>query len=106
MHALRDTDRRARIVAEHAPAGCRAGDDVGAVSLVGQGILDDPRLLRDALAVVADQRLALHGVQTSSFRITVLVPADPSGSSGHVAALARALHDRFVTTSQPEPASS
>lgn len=92
----------ARICGAHGN-GVSVGDDVGAVSLVGQGILDDPRILRDALAVVADSKLALHGVQTSSFRVTLLVPADPDGRAGSVAGLARALHQRFVTTSVPEP---
>ncbi|HEY1100108.1 MAG TPA: aspartate kinase [Myxococcota bacterium] len=74
-------------------------DDVGAVSLVGQGILEAPTLLKDALAVLADQGLTPLGLSTSSFRVTFLVSAGPQ-----VADLARALHARFVTAEREETA--
>jgi aspartate kinase len=95
-----------RICQEHIPAdaGFVDDDDVGAVSLVGQGILDDPQLLQDALAVAHAVGVDVKGVQTSSFRITLLVASDaPStaAGAGSVAALARALHDRFVPASTP-----
>ncbi len=110
-----------RICSEHLMegGGFYDGDDVGAVSLVGQGILDDPRILRESLELLADRGIALHGVQTSSFRITLLVPAaaatdaaaPPSASSslpptGAVASLARALHQHFVKSDQQEPSPS
>ncbi|MDP2340022.1 MAG: aspartate kinase [Deltaproteobacteria bacterium] len=83
--------------------GFAAGVDVGAVSLVGQGILDDPRLLSDCLRVLAAESVDVVGVSTSSFRITFLVPADPE-ASGSVGQVARLLHQRFVKASHVEPA--
>ena len=74
-------------------------DDVGAVSLVGQGILETPSLLRDALATLADAGISPLGLSTSSFRVTFLVAAGP-----HVADLARALHARFVPADRTESA--
>lgn len=98
-----------RICNEHIPkdAGFVDDDDIGAVSLVGQGILDDPQLLQDALAVAHAVGVDVKGVQTSSFRITLLVasdaPSPTAAGAGTVAALARALHDRFVPSSTPAP---
>jgi aspartate kinase len=101
-----------RICQEHIKEGARFydGDDVGAVSLVGQGILDGPRVLRDAIQLVNDRSVPLLGVQTSSFRITLLVPAAkaPASSTAStepttVASLARALHQRFVIPERNEP---
>jgi aspartate kinase len=72
-------------------------DAVGAVSLVGQGILETPGLLGAVLEAVRDAGGATQGVTTSSFRITVLVPPGPA-----VGALARALHERFVPADREE----
>jgi len=74
-------------------------DDVGAVSLVGQGILEASGLLGAVLSSLADAGVTPVGVSTSSFRITVLVAPGPG-----VADLARLLHDRFVQTEREEPA--
>jgi len=76
--------------------GLRA-DAVGAVSLVGQGILETPGLLAAVLDAVRVAGVAALGVTTSSFRITVLVAPGPA-----VGALARALHDRFVPAVREE----
>ena len=75
-------------------------DDVGAVSLVGQGILEAPTLLRDALAILAAADITPLGLSTSSFRVTFLVAAGP-----RVAVLARALHARFVVHDREEAGS-
>jgi aspartate kinase len=80
------------------PAGCVRGDDVGAVSLVGQGILSDKRVVVDALALLAAEGVPVLGLSTSSFRITFLVPAGDD-----VASVARALHHRFVPAAREEP---
>jgi aspartate kinase len=74
-------------------------DTVGAVSLVGQGMLENPGLLRDALVALQTAEFTALGVSTSSFRITFLVSAGP-----RVAELARVLHDRFVTHDRLESA--
>jgi len=47
--------------------------DVGAVSLIGEGITNDARHLQKALEVAGDAVLA---VSTSRYRITMVVPAD------------------------------
>lgn len=77
-------------------SGLRA-DAVGAVSLVGQGILETPGLLAAVLDAVTHTGVAALGVTTSSFRISVLVAPGPA-----VGALARALHDRFVPADREE----
>ncbi len=93
-----------RICAENIPEGARFWDgaDVGAVSLVGQGILDDPRLLADSLRLLAAEKIDVDGISTSSFRVTFLVRADPEGA-GSVGAVARLLHRRFVKAERAEP---
>ncbi len=68
-----------------------AAGDVGAVSLVGQGILQDRAILKAALTLLSEQHIAIVGVTTSSFRITFLL--EPGEV---VAQAARALHARFV----------
>jgi aspartate kinase len=83
------------------PPGTRRADDVAAVSLVGQGILSDKRVIVDALALLADRGTEVLGLSTSSFRVTFVVPA-----SADVGAVARALHDRFVPVAREEPSSS
>ncbi len=72
-------------------------DVVGAVSLVGQGMLDAPGVLADVVAACADE--ALLALSTSSFRVTVVV-APGEG----VARLAQKLHARFVGGERQEPA--
>lgn len=72
-------------------------DAIGAVSLVGQGILETPGLLAAVLGAVRAAGVDAIGVSTSSFRVTVLVAPGPG-----VGALARALHDRFVPALREE----
>lgn len=74
--------------------------DVGAVSLVGQGILEDRRILVDALALIEDRGVRVEGVSTSSFRVTFLLAPGPQ-----VEESARLLHARFVPAERQEPAS-
>lgn len=74
------------------------GDDVGAVSLVGQGILEERRVLAEALRLLAAQGVDVRGVSTSSFRVTFLLPPGPG-----VEDAARQLHGRFVARERVEP---
>jgi aspartate kinase len=67
------------------------------VSLVGQGVLEDRRVLRAALQTLRAAGVAVHGVSTSSFRVTFLVPPGPG-----VEGAARALHAAFVETERAE----
>jgi aspartate kinase len=83
------------------PPGVVRGDDVGAVSLVGQGILSDRRVVLDALELLAERGVEVLGLSTSSFRVTFLVPAGDG-----VAQVARALHQRFVPASREEPSTA
>ncbi len=73
------------------------GDDVGAVSLVGQGILEDRRVLAEALALLDERGVGVVGVSTSSFRVTFLVPAGSLAEE-----VARLLHGRFVAAERVE----
>ncbi len=79
------------------PAGVARGRDHGAVSLVGQGMLEDRHVLVDALALLEGRSVAVRGLSTSSFRVTFLV--DPAV----VEDAARALHARFVRGERPAP---
>ncbi len=73
----------------------QCGDQVswtehGALSLIGEGILDDTSTLNQALALLRGHSIAIHGVSTSSFRITLLL--DPKQLEQAV----RILHKGFV----------
>ena len=83
------------------PAGVRLVDDVGAVSLVGQGILADPTLVGDAMGALAEAQIAIRGLSTSSFRITFFVDAGPLAATA-----AGVLHARFLDGLPEEPATS
>jgi aspartate kinase len=72
------------------PVGCRREADVGAVSLVGQGMLDDKATLMAALAAMEQVNIAVLGVSTSSFRVTLLI------SPAQTEQAARVLHERFI----------
>jgi aspartate kinase len=77
------------------------GDDVGAVSLVGQGILEDRRVIAAALALLHERAIAVLGASTSSFRVTFLVPAGAAAEQA-----ARLLHGRFVASERVETPSA
>jgi aspartokinase len=80
------------------PPGVARGEDVGAVSLVGQGILTDRRVVLDALELLSVSGVDVLGLSTSSFRITFLVPAGDAAAE-----VARVLHRRFVPAAREEP---
>jgi aspartokinase len=65
-------------------------ESLGAVSLVGDGISRDVRVLARTMAVMAREGVRHRSVVTTAFRISVLVPRDA------VEALTRALHAEFV----------
>jgi aspartate kinase len=72
--------------------------DRGAVSLVGVGINQDARVLRQALGALRDRGAAVHGVSTSSFRISLLVDATA------VEAAVRTLHEATAPGDPPRDA--
>jgi aspartate kinase len=80
------------------PEGVRKGGDHGAVSLVGQGVLEDRRVVVEALALLASNGIEVRGLSTSSFRVTALV--DPA----RVEESARLLHAKFVVRDRAEAA--
>jgi aspartate kinase len=73
-------------------AGVEVREDLGAVSLVGDGITRDVRVLGRALAVLARESIAVESLVTTAFRISVLI------DRSKVEPLTRALHAEFVAT--------
>ncbi len=73
-------------------AGVEVREDLGAVSLVGDGITRDVRVLARALSVLAREGASVESLVTTAFRISVLV--DRAKLDG----LTRALHGEFVAT--------
>jgi aspartate kinase len=67
-------------------------EDLGAVSLVGDGITRDVRVLNRALSVLARERVVAESLVTTAFRISVLVERST------VERITRALHTEFVAT--------
>lgn len=72
------------------------GADRGAVSLVGEGLLEDRRVLAGAFETLREAGIAVQGVSTSSFRVTVLV------EPGDVEEATRRLHARLVAGARGE----
>ncbi len=68
---------------------------LGAVSAIGAGINATYANVRAGLSVLGDAGVQCHGLSTSSFRITWMVPGDD------VDRAARALHARFVESIAP-----
>lgn len=81
---------RGRAALEGAGLGVR--EDLGAVSLVGDGITRDVRVLNRALSVLAREGVIAESLVTTAFRISVLV------DRSKVEPLTRALHAEFVAT--------
>lgn len=72
------------------PDGCLRSADVGAVSLVGAGLLEDRHVVLDGLGALDEAGLACRGLSTSSFRATFLLDPDQT------LAATRLLHQRFL----------
>ena len=79
------------------PEGVVRTEDVGAVSLVGQGLLEDQQVLTKTLRHLREEEIAVLGVSTSSFRMTVLVEPDS------VERACRSLHQAFVEVREAVP---
>ena len=67
----------------------------GAVSLIGEGVLDDTQHLATAIAELKTAQIVVQGIATSSFRITLLV------APTQVAAAVQTLHAHFVEVALP-----
>ncbi len=50
--------------------------DLGAVSLIGDGINNDNMTLKETLSLLSENGIKVNGVTTTSFRISVAVPAE------------------------------
>jgi aspartate kinase len=72
--------------------GVQVVEGSGAVSLIGEGIMDDGEHLQQALRALAEAGLTAQGLTTSSFRISILLP------SSEVAPAVKVLHDRFISS--------
>lgn len=79
------------------PPGVARGADRGAVSLVGEGLLEEPRALLEALQCLRGADIEVHGVSTSSFRATLLTTPEAAPEA------ARRLHARFLESAPTEP---
>jgi aspartate kinase len=73
-------------------AGGAVREDLGAVSLVGDGINRDVRVLARARDVMAREGVSSVSLVTTAFRVSVLIPR------ARVDGLTRALHREFVAT--------
>ncbi len=72
--------------------GVDVREDLGAVSLVGDGITRDVRVLARAQSVIEREGVAIESLVTTAFRISVLA------ERSKIDALTRALHAEFVAT--------
>ncbi|MFO0602764.1 MAG: aspartate kinase [Polyangiales bacterium] len=86
-----DWERARRALAAHGLTASGPGDAdaVACVSLVGDGLTQDGRVLRGALAAARDEGAAARAVTSTPFRVTLVVPA------GAADGLTRRLHARF-----------
>jgi aspartate kinase len=74
MENVHHEKKLARAVEDALGAGSLRSD-LGAVSLIGEGITKTPKVLEAALGVLDREAIACSGVTTSSFRITFLLGA-------------------------------
>jgi aspartate kinase len=51
-------------------------EDLAALSLIGEGLNRDSLTLLETIKLLADNHIPVHGITTTSFRISLLVPAD------------------------------
>ncbi len=66
-------------------------DDLGVISLVGQGILSSSDVLSKSLSLLADMNIDVHHVSSSSFRLSFVIP------SNTVEEVVRKMHETFIT---------
>ena len=64
--------------------------DLAAVSLIGEGLNRNNQTLLNTLKLLAENSITAHGVTTTSFRISLLVPRE------HVDQSVRICHERWV----------
>jgi aspartate kinase len=86
-----DWERARAALASHGVSALSPGDvdAVSAVSLVGDGLTQDGRVARSALAAARDEGVTPRSITSTPFRVTLVVPA------GAADALTRRLHARF-----------
>ncbi len=85
------------LIAERFGEAIRLTDDLGAVSMIGAGINQNFHNLRRAQAALDKESGRPAWIHTSSFRITVLVPA------AEVHRAVRVLHQEFISATTPPP---
>jgi len=92
---LHDEARVRSALASRFGGRIRFVEGLGALSAIGAGINATYVNVGAGLAALKDAGIDSHGLSTSSFRITWMVPADS------VPAAVRALHSRFIDTAAP-----
>ena len=90
---LHDEDRFRRDLASRFGGDASLVDAVGAVSVIGIGINASYANVRRGSTMLADGGIAPHGIATSSFRISWLIPSE------HLAEAVRRLHRGFIEPS-------
>ena len=81
---------RARVEAAAGPDLC-LDEDLGALSLIGEGLNNDNTTVLEVLDLLEEKGIAVAGVTTTSFRISLLVPLD------QVQTAVRICHQRWIT---------
>jgi len=66
--------------------------NLAAVALIGEGLNRNNQTLLSTLELLAENKIIIHGVTTTSFRISLLVPRE------HVDQSVRVCHERWVTS--------
>jgi aspartate kinase len=64
-------------------------NDLGSVSVVGTGLLDEPGCLAELLRIVGELGVTMPAMAASPSRLTAVIPAD------HLDTAVQALHDAF-----------
>ena len=66
--------------------------NLAAVALIGEGLNRNNQTLLSTLELLAENNIIIHGVTTTSFRISLLVPRE------HVDQSVRVCHERWITS--------
>jgi aspartate kinase len=90
---LHDEDRVQGVFAKRFGGKVRFVSGLGAVSVIGAGINASYANARMGLAALEEAGVKSHGMSTSSFRITWMLP------SAGITTAVRALHARFIEAS-------
>ena len=77
--------------------GIQIDAELAAVSLIGEGLNRDNQTLLTTLALLHRHQIAVHGITTTSFRISLLI------SRKHLEGGIRLCHAHWIAGTAPEP---